>query len=105
MLKQLPQSINDRLTTNSSNEQIFNNAKPDYEKALRESGYMTEKLKYHVKERRSRNRKRNIIWFNPPYNKNVSTNIAKKFLNRIDKHFPRTNKLHKIFNNNYYYID
>ena len=50
--------------------------------------------------KRKRNRKKNIIWFNPPYSRNVSTNIEKKFLHLVDKHFPRSNKLHKIFNRN-----
>ena len=49
---------------------------------------------------RRKNRKRNIIWFNPPYNKNVKTNIGKIFLKLVDKHFPKSNKLHKIFNRN-----
>ena len=31
---------------------------------------------------------------------NVTTNIAKCFLNLIDKHFPKRHKLHKIFNRN-----
>ena len=29
----------------------------------------------------------NIIWFNPPFSRNVSTNVAKKFLQLLDKHF------------------
>ena len=49
---------------------------------------------------KKRNRKRNIIWFNPPFNKNIKTNIGKTFLKLIDKHFPRSSKLHKIFNRN-----
>ena len=55
---------------------------------------------FKKKRKASRNRKRNIIWFNPPFNKRVTTNIAKKFLQLIDRHFPKTNKLHKIFNRN-----
>ena len=31
---------------------------------------------------------------------NVETNIGKTFLKLIDKHFPKTNKFHKIFNRN-----
>ena len=31
---------------------------------------------------------------------NVETNIGKTFLNLIVKHFPKTNKFHKIFNRN-----
>ena len=37
---------------------------------------------------------------NPPFNKNVSTNVAKRFLNLLDQHFPKSNKLHEIFNRN-----
>ena len=31
---------------------------------------------------------------------NVETNIGKTFLKLIDKHFPKTNKFHKLFNRN-----
>ena len=34
-------------------------------------------------------RKRNIIWFNPPYSMNVQTNIGREFLNLVGKHFPK----------------
>ena len=50
--------------------------------------------------KKSRSRKRNIIWFNPPYNAAVSTNIGKQFLALITKHFPRHSRLSKIFNKN-----
>ena len=43
---------------------------------------------------------RNITWFNPPFSANVKTNIGRKFLNLIDKHFPPSSKLNKIFNRN-----
>ena len=45
-------------------------------------------------------RKRNIIWFNPPFSMNIKNNIGKNFLQVIDKHFHRSSKLHKIFNRN-----
>ena len=45
-------------------------------------------------------RKRNIIWFNPPYSKNVKTNIGKIFIKLINKHFLRSSDLHKIFDRN-----
>ena len=41
-----------------------------------------------------------IIWFDPLFNLDVSTNMAKLFLNLIEKHFPHSSKLHKIFNKN-----
>ena len=44
--------------------------------------------------------KQNIIWFNPPFSKSVSTNIAKTFIQLMAKHFPRSHNLHKIFNRN-----
>ena len=45
-------------------------------------------------------RKRKITWFNPPYSKHVKTNIGKKFLELIDKHFPAGHPLSKIVNRN-----
>ncbi len=45
-------------------------------------------------------RKRQIIWFNPPFNKNVTTNIGQKFFQLLSKHFPPSNKYSKIFNRN-----
>ena len=103
ILKQIPKSINDRLNQNSSSEQVFNNAKPDYENALKTSGFKNFELKFNPEKRKNthkRKRKRKIIWFNPPFNKNVLTDIGKQFLKLINKHFPKTNKLHKIFNRN-----
>ena len=43
---------------------------------------------------------RNIIWFNPPYSREVITNVANKFLQLTDLHFPPSKKFHKIFNRN-----
>ena len=42
------------------------------------------------------NRQRNIAWCNPPFSQAVSKNIAKRFLDLLDKHFPQINKLHNI---------
>ena len=101
IIKQLPTSISNRLLNNSSNKQVFDMSKGEYEKALRESGYKSVSLIYTDKKaiKQKRNRSRNI-WFTPPFNKNVSTDIAKQFLNLIDQHFPKSNKLHVIFNRN-----
>ena len=41
-----------------------------------------------------------MIWSNPPFNKNVETDIGKRFIQMIDRHFTRENKLSKIFNRN-----
>ena len=69
-------------------------------KALRESGYKNVSLMYTDKKdkKQKRDHSHNMIWFNPPFNKNTSTNVAKRFLNLLDQHFPKSNKLHAIFN-------
>ena len=102
IINQLPETINKRLSKNSSNATVFEKSKTEYEEALQKSGYKNVTLTYQKENttQKRKNRKRNIIWFNPPFNKNVSTNVAKTFLSLIDKHFPISNKLHKIFNRN-----
>lgn len=35
-----------------------------------------------------RRRRRNVIWFNPPFNRNVQTNIRRVFINLINTCFP-----------------
>ena len=69
-------------------------------KALRRSNYQAA-LKYSPNNsNKTRTRSRNIIWFNPPYSTNVRTNVGRNFLSLVDKHFPSSNPLHKIFNRN-----
>ena len=77
-------------------------SKGEHEKALREAGYKNVSLIYTDKKdvKQKRNRSRNIIWFNPPFNKNISINVAKRFLNLIDQHFPKPNKIQAIFDRN-----
>ena len=102
IINQLPKIINERLSRNSSNEEVFNSSKYQYEKALRDSGYTDFKLKFN-KTRHNHtkgDRQRSIIWFNSPFRREVSTNVGKKFLQLLRHHFPPSNKLHKIFNNN-----
>ena len=48
----------------------------------------------------TKNIKRKIIWFNPPFSLNVSTNIGKKFLRLLGKRFPKTHQFPKLFNHN-----
>ena len=100
VIKQLPTSITKRLSNNSSNEEISNALKYEYETALKNSSYQQTKLIFSKKEQRKQKRIRNqnIIWFNPPFSRNVTTNVAKRFLNLLDIYFPKSNKLHKIFN-------
>ena len=41
---------------------------------------------------------RRVTWFNPPYSMDVATNVAREFLELVDKHFPPGNPLHSICN-------
>ena len=99
IIKQIPKAVSKRLNNNSHNTNIFNTAKEPYEQALKESGYK-ENLTYSQEKPKpkTKNRKRNTIWFNPPYNQTVTTNIGKQFLSLLDKHFPPKHHLHPILN-------
>ena len=99
--KNIPAGINRRLSSLSSDKASFNQAVPPYQKALDESGYhYTLQYEPPTTNRRKNRQRNNIIWYNPPFSKNTSTNIGYKFLALIDKHFPKDHKLRKIFNRN-----
>ena len=109
--KQLPKMISSCLSKNLYSLQEFNKTISEYQLALEKSEY-SEKLTY-VKEEpkqtdqfnspsknQSRNRTRKIIWYNPLFNDEVTTNICKEFFTFLNKHFSSSNKYHKIFNKN-----
>ena len=80
ILKQLPNMIGHRLSLLSNSEETFKSVIGPYEDSLQKAGY-TEKLKYesqdlNEKKKRKRTRRKNIIWFNPPFSKAVSTNLG-----------------------------
>ena len=90
IIKQLPLSVERCLSKLSSNEKIFNDSIPIYQEALIKAG-SNHKLTYQKqgqKKENSQQCKRQIIWFIPPYSKNVTTKVGKFFLCLIDKHFP-----------------
>ena len=82
-----------------SHKDSFNSSAQIYDQALSHSKYES-KLHYLEDSHPKRNRRRNTIWFNPPYKKNVRTSVGKEFLRLINKHFPQSSNLHKIFNKN-----
>ena len=103
ILKQVTTTISGSLSRNSSSQIIFNESKHQYKDALSKSGFkskLNNKDSAAPTNKKMISRKRKIIWFNRPYNQNLSTNIVKIFLNLVDKHFPCTHQLHKIFNHN-----
>ena len=103
ILKQIPTSIEKRIFTLSSNETIFNESKEIYQKVLEKSAYR-QTLKYHPANENvsssKRNKKGNVIWFNPPFSVNVKTKVGNYFQNLIRKHFPPRHKFNKLFNRN-----
>ena len=99
--KNIPAGINKRLSSLSSDKASFDQAAPPYQKALDESGYNYTLHYEPTTTTKRRNRQRNnILWYNPPFSKNVNNNIGHRFLTLVDKHFPRNHKLRKIFNRN-----
>ena len=96
-MKQLPKTTEQRLSNNFSGETIFNETAPLYEKAPSKE-VSDIKLKYNRnKKTKQKTRKRNIMWFNSPYRKNVITKVGHYFLKLLGKHFLRHHKLHRIF--------
>ena len=106
VIKNLPQSINKRLTSVSANQEVFEEAAPTYAAALSKSGfnyalvYNEEPANTEGQARRKKNRKRTIIWFNPPYSQSVKTDVGATFLRLVKRHFPEGSALRKIFNKN-----
>ena len=130
IIHNLPKGIGIRLSTNSSSNEIFQEAAKPYNDALKQNGYKqllmcsknenvqdkrektTRKSAQEnmslpkniqneeIKEINKDKRRRKITWFNPPYSKNVATNIGKKLFSLLSMCFPPENKLYKIINKN-----
>ena len=63
--KQIPKFISHRLSSNSSNIDIFNKHKHIYDKALKHSDYRPE-LEFTPPKDKLNHSSRDVIWFNPP---------------------------------------
>ena len=103
IIRKIPEIVENRLNSISSSREIFDNAKPFYETCLRASGYKNCTLEFQeendvTKKRKRRNR--NIIWFNPPWNASVETEIGTKFFELLERHFPERHCYRKFINRN-----
>ena len=98
---ELPKMVARRISDLSSTKEIFSSESAAYNTALKTAGYDV-KLQFQEKTSmgKKRARKRNILWFNPPWNDELSTNIARRFLSMVDHHFPRGSELSRYFNRN-----
>ena len=78
----------------------FESVKTEYEDALKKCEY-SESIEYEQPqqyEKGKRKRKRNIIYFQPPYCATVKTPIGRMFLNLVRRHFGNQHPLRKILN-------
>ena len=80
VLKSITKGISKRLSCNSSTKEEFQAHTGHFRDALKEAGYV-EDIKYVEEEARGKkkNRKRRVIYFNPPWSANVSINIGARF--------------------------
>ena len=92
IIKQLPLSAERSLSKWSSNEKIFNDSILVYQEALFKVGY-NRKLTYQKhdhKKDNSKQRIRQIIWFNHPYSKKCYDKSRNVFLKLNWQTFPTT---------------
>ena len=82
------------------NEDEFNKAKSVYEKVLKGCGFKSNLKFASIQTKPSRNRKKEVVWFNPPFNTEVKTNICKVFMKLVRKYFYKWHRCNKIFNTN-----
>ena len=90
--------------TQQQRENIRHKTTPYYRQHFASCAY-NEKLTYQQRgetikniKNIGKNRKRNIIWFNPTCSKSLKANIGKYFFRLLNAHFPPGHKLYKIFN-------
>ena len=106
IIKQILKAIAKRISDISSNKEIYDQNINYYKKSLERSGFNNKPLPYNPSQQQHddveqrEQRKRKIIWFNPPFSLNVKTNVGKRFLKLLTHHFPKGNPLHKLFNRN-----
>ena len=96
----MPGGIQTRLSTLSSNNETFENEARPYEHELNQRGYKC-KLKYTKTNNNFKNkkkRKRKIIFYNPPWNDAVSTDVARRTFNIIRNHFREGTLLGRLCN-------
>ncbi len=95
VIRAIPKGITHRHSDISSNQEEFYKSTRVYQEALEKSGYNL-KLEYNPKPRNKQNncnepdrsRKRNITWYNPPFDLGVKTNVGKLFFKIVDESFP-----------------
>ena len=80
--------ISNQISENLCNKNRFDKAAPDYNIALKK-GKFNGNVTYTSSPSKLQTRKRQIIWFSPPYRVNMKTKVVKIFMRLVDKHFLR----------------
>ena len=98
IINEVPKAISKRLTSISCNKNVFDRNIGIYNTALKNNGFdqiltydeQNEPTSDSVNEESNqrRKRKRNIIWYNPPYSMNVKANVGKIFFKLLRIQFP-----------------
>ena len=97
-LEAIPQGVNRRLSKLASSREVFEQEAPRYQNAIYKSGYHHTLTYQPATSKKRRKRHRNILWFNPPFSKNCTTLVGRRFFNILQSSFPKGHPLSKIFN-------
>jgi uncharacterized protein (UPF0335 family) len=98
--RSIPKMVMQRLCRLSKDETTFDNSAREYLDELKSSGYDTVGLSFEKPASNKRKRKRNIIYFHPPFCRSVKTKLGRIFRELVEKHFTPDHVLYKIFNKN-----
>ena len=90
-IKNVPKSINTRISRNTKCAEIFDQNFHTYAKVLKKTAHNSQStFKESARKTNQKDsvykRRRKTTWFNPPFNINVTTNVTIAFLS-IDKRF------------------
>jgi hypothetical protein len=103
VLANIPDAVSKRLSSVSSSKEMFEAEVRHYQQALSEAGYKDDLVYVEPLEDMEVNgmrkqRSRAVMWYNPPFSSNVKTNVGRKFITLLKKHFPPSSELYKLFN-------
>ena len=104
IIKGIGESVNTRINKLSSSEEIFNQAKGNYQQALKKSEhdfkmyYKPKEDKEKVKKKKTRSRR--VVYFTPPYSLKIKTQVGKAFFKAIERWFPKGHPLSRYLNKN-----
>ena len=102
IIKTLPNTTSKRFSELSSTKNDFEDVSLIYIEAMKQAKHecQIKCARENQQISKQNDRKRNITWYYPPFNNQVSTNIGNVCLWLLRKYFPKENKCNKLFNEN-----